>query len=144
MAIHLPLRDIPVRIALNARTPSASPLAHLTPPHPLCSDVQVREDREKKPSDYEPLTVVHQVTGKGKEVSGGISTVAVPSAFPVSSLAPCPAGPNQFQFRSTFTDWCQPRKVAVNSSAGKPIIKLSPILLYQNRPLRANWDWTHP
>lgn len=144
MAIHLPLCDIPVRIAPNARTTSNSPLAHLTPLHPPSSDVLVREDREKKPGDYESLTIVHQVTDKGKEVSSSISTVAVPSVFPVSSLAPCPAGPSQFQHRSPLTDWCQPRKVVVNS-AGKPIIKLSPILLlYQNRPPRTSWDWTHP
>ncbi|KAE8540590.1 hypothetical protein D1P53_002952 [Cryptococcus gattii VGV] len=74
MAIHLPLCDIPVRIAPNARTPSTSPLAHLTPPHPPSSDVLVREDREKKPSDYESLTIVHQVTGKGKEISSRVAS----------------------------------------------------------------------
>lgn len=67
MAIHLPLCDIPVRIAPNARTTSNSPLAHLTPPHPPSSDVLVREDREKKSGDYESLTIVHQVTEKERK-----------------------------------------------------------------------------
>ena len=105
----LPLRNIPVQITPNIHTPSISPLSHLTP-HPPTSNVQVHEDREEEPVDYKLLTAV-QVTGKGKELSGDIPTVAIPSSS--SSFAPCPAGPSLPQRRLTLRDWCQPRKAAV-------------------------------
>lgn len=105
----LPLRNIPVQITPNIHTPSISPLSHLTP-HPPSSNVQVHEDREEEPVDYKLLTAV-QVTGKGKELSGDIPTVAIPSSS--SSFAPYPAGPSLPQRRLTLRDWCQPRKAAV-------------------------------